>query len=366
MIKIGSVFLLLYCYTAWGADPKVRLRQTFPETQLVYNYKTLVVEKDKDCYMACVVDNKPADKKVQWLIQNFMSNTTISISTDTDTQNAFKYQIDKPAANNWRLKIQNVQESDQALYICRVQLGGQQNANDSRMIQVIQKPQVVDIFTSSDTTQKEGDPLTLRCSASGIPTPMITWQMSGGGVLPTGGRELTSPVIVIPSVDRSYRGEYKCIAKNTAGVDVRRIYLVAPEVSVHQFRKEVYQAPGYSKELTCEAKGNPVPTQEQIIWYKEDQLLSDPNKYVMKSYFGSNYVLMKLRINDISDADYGMYTCHAENNEGGNENTVILSRSSSYVPEYEMFRASSGGMGVIALSVSTLLMFVATALLHLC
>jgi len=54
-----------------------------------------------------------------------------------------------------------------------------------------EKPQIVDIFTSSDTTQKEGDPLTLRCNASGIPTPLITWQMSGGGVLPTGGRELT-------------------------------------------------------------------------------------------------------------------------------------------------------------------------------
>lgn len=76
---------------------------------------------------------------MQWLVQNFNTDTNIPVSTDTDTQNAFKYQIDKPAANNWRLKIQNVQESDQALYICRVQLGGQQNANDSRMIQVIRK-----------------------------------------------------------------------------------------------------------------------------------------------------------------------------------------------------------------------------------
>ena len=76
---------------------------------------------------------------MQWLVQNFETDTNIPVSTDTDTQNAFKYQIDKPAANNWRLKIQNVQESDQALFICRVQLGGQQNANDSRMIKVIRK-----------------------------------------------------------------------------------------------------------------------------------------------------------------------------------------------------------------------------------
>lgn len=55
----------------------------------------------------------------------------------------------------------------------------------------IEKPQIVDIFTSSDTTKQEGDRVELKCNASGIPTPLITWQMSGGGVLPTGGRELT-------------------------------------------------------------------------------------------------------------------------------------------------------------------------------
>lgn len=78
----------------------------------------------------------PCLSQVQWLAQNFNSETNIPIATDTDTQNAYKYQIDKPAANNWRLRVQNVQESDMALYICRVQLGGQQSANDSRILVV--------------------------------------------------------------------------------------------------------------------------------------------------------------------------------------------------------------------------------------
>ena len=62
------------------------------------------------------------------------------------------------------------------------------------VILLTEKPQIVDIFTSSDTTKQEGDRVELRCSASGIPAPLITWQMSGGGVLPTGGRELTVSV----------------------------------------------------------------------------------------------------------------------------------------------------------------------------
>jgi hypothetical protein len=56
---------------------------------------------------------------------------------------------------------------------------------------ISEKPQIIDIFTSSNTIKKEGDPLELTCDASGIPKPVISWTMVGGGVLPTGGRELT-------------------------------------------------------------------------------------------------------------------------------------------------------------------------------
>ena len=35
----------------------------------------------------------------------------------------------------------------------------------------------------------EGDTAELRCAASGIPPPVISWQLVSGGPLPTGGRE---------------------------------------------------------------------------------------------------------------------------------------------------------------------------------
>lgn len=365
MSRVLGIFVLLSIISSvWGADPKVVLRYTFPYTKVVNNYKTVTVEKDADCFLACVVDNKPADKKVQWIVQNYNTKVDIPISSDTDTQDAFKYQIDKPAANNWRLKIQNVQESDQALYICRVQLGGQQMANDSRMIRVIQKPQVVDIRTSSDTTKDEGDRLDLKCGASGIPTPVVTWRMVGGGILPTGGRELTAPTISVDNVNRNHKGMYQCIAENIAGRDTRNIYLdVKFEPTLSADNNEVFQAVGYSRELSCWAKGNPVPDDSQVYWSRDGLFLADPKKFQMENFLGSNYLLMKLTIHDINDGDYGQYRCYAENSKGNGESFVTLSRSEHEVrgtPELP------GGASFLTVSITTVLMLVVTALLHCC
>lgn len=363
MKLLSILFLILVIDKVWGADPKVIIKQTFPDTVYRNNHKTIIVEKDGDCFLACVVDNKPADKKVQWLVQNFETDTIIPISDDTDTQDAYKYQIDKPAANNWRLKIQNVQQTDQALFICRVQLGGQQNANDSRMIHVIQLPRIIDIFTSSDTTVEKGRRVELQCAASGIPTPVVTWQLTGGGILPSGGREMTAPQIVIESADRAHKGDYKCIALNVAGRDVRHIYLnVKFEPQLSPEATEVYQAIGYDKELTCEASGNPAPTDAQVMWFKDGVPLEDRNKYIFQNYIGSNYVLMKLTIKDLNENDYGSYRCYAENSEGTGQSAVLLSRSEFFVSD----KPYSGGGSLLTFSITTIVMLVVTAILHCC
>lgn len=346
------------------ADPTVYLDQTFPHTTKVNGYPTLVIEKDRDALLACVVDKKPAGMPVQWLVQNYNTNTTIPISTDTDTHNSFKYQLDKPATNSWRLKIQNVQPSDEALYICRVQLHSRfQSMNISRMVKVIQKPQIIDIYTSSDMLKEEDDRVELKCAASGIPKPLIKWQLAGGGILPTGGRELVSPRLLIDKVTRHHKGHYKCVAENTAGRDERRILLnvkFPPKMLAKS--DEVFQAVGYDRELSCEVSGNPTPTVEQLMWYKDGLPLYDENKYQFQSYFGSNYVLMKLIIKKITERDYGKYRCYAENSAGDGENFVSLSRSDHYVRQ----GPSTGGSSLLTFSITTIIMLVSTSILHYC
>lgn len=365
MFFSGFLCLTLSFHIVLCADPTVYLDQTFPYTTKVDGYPTLVVQKDKDAYLACVVDKKPKGMPVQWLVQNFNTNITIPISTDTDTKNSFKYQLDKPATNNWRLKIQNVQPSDEALYICRVQLQSRfQMDNISRMVKVIQKPQIIDIYTSSDTTRQEGDSMIFKCAANGIPKPLIKWQLAGGGLLPTGGREYVSPTLSIDHVNRHQKGHYKCVAENIAGKDVRRIALNVKFAPVLVAKEpDVYQAVGYSRELKCEVSGNPPSTVKQVVWNKDGVPLDDNNKYTFESYFGSNFVLMKLIIHDIDSNDFGKYRCYAENSEGNGENFVTLAESSYFVSDRP---STAGGSSLLTFSITTILMLAVTSLLHLC
>ncbi|KAL4228625.1 Basement membrane-specific heparan sulfate proteoglycan core protein [Mactra antiquata] len=331
----GVLFLFVFPSLVYGADPTVYLDQTYPHTTTYGGYKTLIVEKDKDAYLACVVDKKPKGMPVQWLVHNYATNTSIPISTDTDTHNAFKYQLDKPATNSFRLKIQNVQPSDEALYICRVQLHSRYQAdNISRFVKVIQRPQIIDIRTSSDMTKEEGDNVELKCDAHGLPKPLIKWELAGGGTLPSGGRELVADKLIIESVSREHKGVYKCIAENLSGKDVRRILLnvlFPPRLTAKIV--DVYQAIGYSRELKCEATGNPIPSDKQLRWYRSGVALSDPDKYTYENYIGSNYVLMKLIIRNVNTVDYGRYTCYAENIQGSGEDSVYLRKSPYYVSD---------------------------------
>jgi len=64
-----------------------------------------------------------------------------------------------------------------------------------------------------DVNITEGRNLTLLCNVSGInPPPMVSWIKVGGDIIITTEREL-----VIPNINRSQAGQYKCEASNVCG-----------------------------------------------------------------------------------------------------------------------------------------------------
>ena len=69
----------------------------------------------------------------------------------------------------------------------------------------------------------EGDKVVLRCNASGVPTPSITWERVGSD-LPSDALDRNGN-LTIPSVGARDAGTYACKAANSEGVDVANVQL---------------------------------------------------------------------------------------------------------------------------------------------
>lgn len=64
--------------------------------------------------------------------------------------------------------------------------------NDISSISVFvlaEKPQIMDLLTSSNQLVEEGDPVQLTCNCTGWPKPNVKWSKVAGGLLPSGGQE---------------------------------------------------------------------------------------------------------------------------------------------------------------------------------
>ena len=66
-----------------------------------------------------------------------------------------------------------------------------------------------------------GTKLTLDCTSSGYPTPVITWSRVDGRRLPERTITHNKGLFSIHSVGQLERGEYKCVSSNIHGQDTR-------------------------------------------------------------------------------------------------------------------------------------------------
>ena len=57
-------------------------------------------------------------------------------------------------------------------------------------------------------------------------------------------------------------------------------------------------------------------------------------RYKFENYSGSNFVLMKMTINNVQSTDFGRYGCYAENSEGSGENFIKLGRKLIFIHVY--------------------------------
>ena len=116
--------------------------------------------------------------------------------------------------NNNVLQISNVRKSDSDTYFCSaVNLLG--NAERKTLLVVGSRP----LFTVKPPEKvfaATGDTLTLNCSATGDPRPVISWKRQGAA-LPARRSHRTNKVLTIRDLRGEDSGNYICMA-TSAGV----------------------------------------------------------------------------------------------------------------------------------------------------
>ena len=116
--------------------------------------------------------------------------------------------------NNTALQISDVRKVDSDAYFCSaVNLLG--NVERKTLLVVISLPKFT-VKPAGKVTALTGDTLTLNCSATGDPRPVISWKRQGA-TLPVGRSHRTNDALVIRDLKEEDAGNYICVA-TSAGV----------------------------------------------------------------------------------------------------------------------------------------------------
>ncbi|XP_068513036.1 hemicentin-2 isoform X2 [Anas acuta] len=162
----------------------------------------------------------------------------------------------------------------------------------------------------------EGAAITLRCDATGVPTPTVTWTKGTEPVSPSPRYHLNpNGTLLIPSPSPGDAGTYFCTAASVAGFSSRQVQLsisTKPRISVNGSRGISAPVPvlavrGQEATLPCEAQGSPLPL---VAWSRESRPLP---------LSSSRYTVLpsgSLRLAEPQEADSGLYTCTATNAVG--------------------------------------------------
>ncbi|KAL1130463.1 hypothetical protein AAG570_011711 [Ranatra chinensis] len=185
-------------------------------------------------------------------------------------------------------------------------------------------------YSFIEQTLQPGPAVSLKCSATGNPTPHITWHLDGFN-LPQNSRFVIGQYVtihgdVISHVNISHvvvedGGEYTCSAENRAGKVSHSARLNVYGLPYIRLIPKVTAVAGEPFQLKCPVAGYPI---EEVHWEKGGRELPDELRQKVISSTGL------LIINPVQkNADAGVYTCWARNKQGqtarrSGEVTVIV------------------------------------------
>lgn len=209
------------------------------------------------------------------------------------------------------IKIDNVDMTDEGQYVCAVQTSSRPRTTSVHILVQV-PPKIINL--SRDIVVNEGSNVTLMCQASGKPEPSISWKL----ISSSGDLASDDEYLEIPSISRQRAGTYECTAVNDIDTDAQTVDITVNYAPTVSEGRDVGVTLGQRGVLECEADAVP---EADFEWYKDD-------RRIFNGFDGMEIVntgsLSKLTFFNVSDGDYGNYTCVAINKLGSSNTSFLL------------------------------------------
>ncbi|XP_071643522.1 neurotrimin isoform X1 [Temnothorax longispinosus] len=314
----GAVLLSTIAGSAWTDNPAVASEGPSFSAPIT----NVTVPVGREAILSCVVANL-STYKVAWLRVD--TQTILTIANHVITKN-HRIGVTHSEHKTWLLHIRDVRESDRGNYMCQINTDPMKS--QIGYLEVVVPPDILDYPTSTDMVVREGSNVTLRCEATGSPTPNITWRREDGELIILGNSQevasIDGPVFNITKVNRLQMGAYLCIASNGVPPTVsKRIMLVVHFTPMIWIQNQLVGAQeGQQMTLECHSEAFPKSIN---YWTRENKdIIANGEKY--EPSFSDNVykVHMKLMIRSVAMSDYGSYKCISKNSLGETDGSIKL------------------------------------------
>ncbi|XP_070699497.1 opioid-binding protein/cell adhesion molecule [Pempheris klunzingeri] len=268
----------------------------------------ITVRQGDSAVLKCNVDSKVS--RVAWL-----NRTTILFAgSEKWSLDPRVILMENTAVTEYSIKIQNVDVHDEGPYVCSILTNKKPKSTKVHLI--VQVPARITNI-SKDITVNEGSNVNLMCLGVGRPEANIIWKHHsprGTHKFVTEGEHLE-----LTAITKEQSGSYECIASNDIlSPDVRTVQVTVNYPPFISKARSTGTPVGQKGILQCEASAVP---RADFEWYKEDRRLFNGLNGVKIENQGRQSLLVFF---NVSEEDYGNYTCVAMNTMGITNASIIL------------------------------------------
>ncbi|XP_071438868.1 cell adhesion molecule Dscam2-like isoform X2 [Hetaerina americana] len=223
--------------------------------------------------------------------------------------------------NGERIVVTSAQREDQGMYQCVAQSENDMAQSTAELRLGASKPQLLYKFIQQ--TLQPGPDVSLKCIATGQPTPQIQWTLDGfplpqnerfmiGQYATVSGDVISHVNISKVSVEDG--GNYACAAINRVGITFHTAPLHVYGLPMVRKMPPISAVAGEPLYVTCPAAGFPIAG---INWEKDGRIL--PVNHRQTVHPNGTLVVMNVQQRD----DRGTYSCTVKNRQGHSDRGTV-------------------------------------------